>query len=74
MHPCAHLLLRESELLTIALLQEKVPGLIYVDLETDKGSNIRDSLMSSLDAEDGRPITSSGSGREQGGQPPPMPG
>jgi len=54
MHPCVHLLLRESELLTSAHLQEKVPGLIYVDLETDKGSNIRDSLMSSLDAEIGR--------------------
>lgn len=58
-------------------LKEMVPGLIYVDLETDKGSNIRDSLMQSMDIEDGARIgaTSSGSGggREQGGQPPAVP-
>lgn len=59
--------------------QEKVPGLIYVDLETDKGSNIRDSSllsqsmqsMQSMDFEDGR---GGGGGKEQGGQqPPPTP-
>lgn len=56
-----------------------MPGLIYVDLETDKGSNIRDSSllsqsmqsMQSMDFEDGR---GGGGGKEQGGQqPPPTP-
>ena len=54
-----------------------MPGLIYVDLETDKGSNIRDSLMQSMDGEDGARIgaasSGNGGGREQGGQPPAVP-
>lgn len=54
-------------------LQEKVPGLIYVDLETDKGASTRDgSLLASADWDDGH-AAGHGSGSEQGGAPPAVP-
>ena len=57
-------------------LQEKVPGLIYVDLETDKGATTRDgSLLASADWDDGH-AAGHGSGHGssgEGGAPPAVP-